>query len=146
MNPTCDSKNLQITFYTFCVLIVYTLITHEGSALTLTRGAGRLQQNHSAVLYFPGCTAAAVADLVFLVDGSWSVGRQNFRYIRNFIAAAAGAFQIGEDRTRVSVVQFSDDTQTQISLNQYPTRAGLLRAIGSLTYKGGNTKTGLYSC
>ncbi|XP_037541159.1 collagen alpha-1(XII) chain [Nematolebias whitei] len=88
------------------------------------------------------CTAAAAADVVFLVDGSWSVGQQNFRHIRNFISAAAGAFQIGQDRTWVSVVQFSDDTRTEIRLNQHPTRAGLLRAIGSLPYKGGSRRTG----
>ncbi|XP_053093288.1 collagen alpha-1(XII) chain isoform X3 [Pangasianodon hypophthalmus] len=88
------------------------------------------------------CSMSAIADLVFLVDGSWSVGRENFKYIRNFIGAVAGAFDIGEDRTRVAVVQYSTDTRTEFNLNQYFRRAELLQAIRNLPYKGGNTMTG----
>ncbi|XP_035811889.2 collagen alpha-1(XII) chain isoform X3 [Amphiprion ocellaris] len=88
------------------------------------------------------CSASAIADVVFLVDGSWSVGRPNFKYIRNFMSAAAGAFQISEDGTRVGVVQYSDDARTEFKLNQHLSRPALLRAIGSLPYKGGNSMTG----
>uniref|UniRef100_A0A7N8WUY7 Collagen alpha-1(XII) chain n=1 Tax=Mastacembelus armatus TaxID=205130 RepID=A0A7N8WUY7_9TELE len=88
------------------------------------------------------CSAGTFADVVFLVDGSWSVGRPNFKYVRNFISAAAGAFQIGEDKTRVGVVQYSSDARTEFNLNEHRTRPALLRAIGSLPYKGGNTMTG----
>ncbi|GAA6231691.1 collagen alpha-1(XII) chain-like isoform X1 [Lates japonicus] len=88
------------------------------------------------------CSSSAIADVVFLVDGSWSVGRPNFKFIRNFISAAAGAFQIGEDKTRVGVVQYSSDTRTEFNLKDHTTRPALLRAIGSLPYKGGNTMTG----
>lgn len=95
--------------------------------------------------FFPECPASAIADLVFLVDGSWSVGRPNFKYIRNYISAAAGAFQIGEDKTRVAVVQYGSDARTEFNLNQHLTRPALLRAIGTLTYKGGETMTGQVS-
>ncbi|XP_049319312.1 collagen alpha-1(XII) chain isoform X4 [Astyanax mexicanus] len=88
------------------------------------------------------CSVGAIADLVFLVDGSWSVGRENFKFIRSFIGAMAGAFDIGEDKTRVAVVQYSTDTRTEFNLNQHFRRADLLRAIKNLPYKGGNTMTG----
>nr|XP_017208134.2 collagen alpha-1(XII) chain isoform X2 [Danio rerio] len=88
------------------------------------------------------CSIGAIADLVFLVDGSWSVGRENFKFIRNFIAALAGAFDLGEDKTRVGVVQYSTDTRTEFNLNQHFRRVDLLRAINNLPYKGGNTMTG----
>ncbi|KAM9466860.1 collagen alpha-1(XII) chain isoform 2-T2 [Clarias gariepinus] len=88
------------------------------------------------------CSISAIADLVFLVDGSWSVGRENFKHIRSFIGAVAGAFDIGEDKTRVAVVQYSTDTRTEFNLNQYFRRAELLQAIRNLPYKGGNTMTG----
>uniref|UniRef100_A0AAQ5ZVJ8 Collagen alpha-1(XII) chain n=1 Tax=Amphiprion ocellaris TaxID=80972 RepID=A0AAQ5ZVJ8_AMPOC len=102
-------------------------------------GNGR---SHPLLHPFPGCSASAIADVVFLVDGSWSVGRPNFKYIRNFMSAAAGAFQISEDGTRVGVVQYSDDARTEFKLNQHLSRPALLRAIGSLPYKGGNSMTG----
>uniref|UniRef100_A0A8C1SUH6 Collagen alpha-1(XII) chain n=1 Tax=Cyprinus carpio TaxID=7962 RepID=A0A8C1SUH6_CYPCA len=88
------------------------------------------------------CSVSAIADLVFLVDGSWSVGRENFKFIRSFIGAMAGAFDIGEDKTRVAVVQYSSDTRTEFNLNQYYRRPDVLRAIKNLPYKGGNTMTG----
>uniref|UniRef100_A0A6Q2YBK9 Collagen alpha-1(XII) chain n=1 Tax=Esox lucius TaxID=8010 RepID=A0A6Q2YBK9_ESOLU len=88
------------------------------------------------------CSVSAVADLVFLVDGSWSVGRENFKHIRSFLSAMAGAFDVGEDKTRVAVVQYSTDTRTEFDLNRYTKRGELLKAINSLPYKGGNTMTG----
>lgn len=91
---------------------------------------------------FPGCQATAVTDLLFLVDGSSSVGRSNFKHIRNFISATVTAFQISEERTRVGVVQYSDTPRTEFNLNEHLTRPALLKAIGSLPYNGGNTRTG----
>ncbi|XP_041661141.1 collagen alpha-1(XII) chain isoform X2 [Cheilinus undulatus] len=111
-------------------------ITIESSGST--RGPPRKPDASDSVK----CSFSAIADLVFLVDGSWSVGRPNFKYIRNFISATAGAFQIGEDKTRVGVVQYSSDARTEFNLNSHLTRPALLRAIGSLPYKGGDTKTG----
>ncbi|XP_077094714.1 collagen alpha-1(XII) chain isoform X3 [Siphateles boraxobius] len=88
------------------------------------------------------CSVSAITDLVFLVDGSWSVGRENFKFIRSFIGAMAGAFDIGEDKTRVAVVQYSSDTRTEFDMNTHHRRPDVLRAIKNLPYKGGNTMTG----
>lgn len=45
---------------------------------------------------------AARADLVFLVDGSWSIGDENFVKIIRFLYSTAGALdQIGPDGTQV---------------------------------------------
>lgn len=47
------------------------------------------------------CKSAAKADLVLLVDGSWSIGRLNFKTIRNFIARMVSVFDIGPDRVQI---------------------------------------------
>uniref|UniRef100_A0A8D0CFC3 Collagen alpha-1(XII) chain n=2 Tax=Salvator merianae TaxID=96440 RepID=A0A8D0CFC3_SALMN len=88
------------------------------------------------------CSLSAVTDLVFLVDGSWSVGRNNFKYILDFIVTLVSAFDIGEDRTRVGIVQYSSDTRTEFNLNQYFKKKDLIEAIKRIPYKGGNTMTG----
>ncbi|KAJ7988915.1 hypothetical protein DPEC_G00314140 [Dallia pectoralis] len=103
-----------------------------------TSGTARKPQTSDAIK----CSVSAIADLVFLVDGSWSVGRENFKYIRSFLSAMAGAFDIGEDKTRVAVVQYSTDTRTEFGLDRYTKRGELLKAINTLPYKGGNTMTG----
>lgn len=95
-----------------------------------------------ASVFLPECSAGTVADVLFLVDGSWSVGRANFKHIRSFISATASAFQIGQDKTRVGVVQYGSDARVEFNLNTHLNRPALLRAIGSLPYKGGDTMTG----
>ena len=47
------------------------------------------------------CKTSAMADIVLLVDGSWSIGRINFKTIRNFIARMVGVFDIGPDRVQI---------------------------------------------
>lgn len=47
------------------------------------------------------CKTKAQADIVLLVDGSWSIGRLNFQTIRTFIARMVEVFDIGPDRVQV---------------------------------------------
>uniref|UniRef100_A0A8C7RBF6 Collagen, type XIV, alpha 1b n=1 Tax=Oncorhynchus mykiss TaxID=8022 RepID=A0A8C7RBF6_ONCMY len=87
---------------------------------------------------------AAKADLAFLVDGSWSIGDDNFLKIIRFLHSTTGALDIiGPDGTQVAIVQFSDDARTEFKLNSYDNKERLLEAINRISYKGGNTKTGL---
>uniref|UniRef100_A0A674BVX3 Collagen type XII alpha 1 chain n=1 Tax=Salmo trutta TaxID=8032 RepID=A0A674BVX3_SALTR len=119
---------------------VVTIISYAGSEESLpTSGQLTIQSSGTAQ---GECSYSAIADLVFLVDGSWNVGRDHFKYIRSFISAMAGAFEIGEDKTRVGVVQYHTDTRTEFNLNQHMKRGELLRAINTLPYMGGNTMTG----
>ncbi|KAK5910749.1 hypothetical protein CgunFtcFv8_004985 [Champsocephalus gunnari] len=86
---------------------------------------------------------AAKADLVFLVDGSWSIGDENFLKIIRFLYSTTGALdRIGPDGTQVAIAQFSDDARTEFKLNSYGDKERLLDAINKISYKGGNTKTG----
>uniref|UniRef100_A0A3Q3X0M3 VWFA domain-containing protein n=1 Tax=Mola mola TaxID=94237 RepID=A0A3Q3X0M3_MOLML len=90
----------------------------------------------------PVCKAAK-ADLVFLVDGSWSIGDDNFLKIIRFLYSTTGALdRIGPDGTQVAIAQFSDDARTEFKLNSYSDKERLLDAINRISYKGGNTKTG----
>uniref|UniRef100_A0A674BI44 Collagen type XIV alpha 1 chain n=1 Tax=Salmo trutta TaxID=8032 RepID=A0A674BI44_SALTR len=92
----------------------------------------------------PPICKAAKADLAFLVDGSWSIGDDNFLKIIRFLYSTTGALDIiGPDGTQVAIVQFSDDARTEFKLNSYDNKERLLEAINRISYKGGNTKTGL---
>ncbi|MEQ2163873.1 hypothetical protein GOODEAATRI_000580 [Goodea atripinnis] len=89
------------------------------------------------------CKTTAQADIVLLVDGSWSIGRLNFKTIRAFIARMVGVFNIGPDRVQIGLAQYSGDPKTEWHLNAHRTRDSLLQAVNNLPYKGGNTLTGL---
>lgn len=47
------------------------------------------------------CKTTAKADIMLLVDGSWSIGRMNFKAIRNFIARMVSVFDIGPDKVQI---------------------------------------------
>uniref|UniRef100_A0A8D2ZLC5 Collagen, type XIV, alpha 1a n=1 Tax=Scophthalmus maximus TaxID=52904 RepID=A0A8D2ZLC5_SCOMX len=85
----------------------------------------------------------AKADLAFLVDGSWSIGDDNFLKITRFLYSTMGSLDlIGPDGTQVAIVQFSDDARTEFQLNSHGNKEAMLEAIQRIRYKGGNTKTG----
>uniref|UniRef100_A0A8C5R881 Collagen alpha-1(XII) chain n=1 Tax=Leptobrachium leishanense TaxID=445787 RepID=A0A8C5R881_9ANUR len=113
-----------------------------GQLTIQTGGRVTIEEQKPSVTDQPRCSISASADVVFLVDGSWSVGRTNFKYILDFMASLVSAFEIGEDKTRVGVVQYSSDTRTEFKLNKYYKKSDLLTAINRIPYKGGNTMTG----
>lgn len=54
------------------------------------------------------CKTQAVADIVILVDGSWSIGRINFRLVRTFLESLVRAFDVDFDKTRIGERVFED--------------------------------------
>uniref|UniRef100_A0A8C2UUS3 Collagen alpha-1(XX) chain n=1 Tax=Chinchilla lanigera TaxID=34839 RepID=A0A8C2UUS3_CHILA len=89
------------------------------------------------------CTPPVPTDMVFLVDGSWSIGHSHFQLVKDFLASVISPFEIGPDRVQVGLTQYSGDPQTEWDLNSFRTREEVLAAVRSLRYKGGNTFTGL---
>lgn len=115
------------------------------------------------------CKTSVEADIVILVDGSWSIGRQNFKTIRSFISRTVEVFDIGPDKVQIgkswnylnilvvvfsvyfvikpffphsALAQYSGDPRTEWQLNTHATKQQLLDAVTNLPYKGGNTRTG----
>ncbi|KAG7269241.1 hypothetical protein CRUP_031185 [Coryphaenoides rupestris] len=89
------------------------------------------------------CHTAAIADIVILVDGSWSIGRINFRLVRTFLENLVNAFDIGIDKIRIGLAQYSGDPRIEWHLNAFTTKEAVIDAVKNLPYKGGNTLTGL---
>uniref|UniRef100_A0A8C6QWM8 Collagen alpha-1(XX) chain n=1 Tax=Nannospalax galili TaxID=1026970 RepID=A0A8C6QWM8_NANGA len=89
------------------------------------------------------CTPPKPTDMVFLVDGSWSIGHSHFQQIKDFLASVIMPFEIGPDKVQVGLTQYSGDPQTEWDLNSFHTREQVLEAVHNLHYKGGNTFTGL---
>ncbi|KAK3526828.1 hypothetical protein QTP70_034871, partial [Hemibagrus guttatus] len=81
-------------------------------------------------------------DLVFILDTSSSVGKDNFEKIRQWVANLVESFDVGEDKTRVAVVRYSDRPTTEFNLARYKTLEEVKTAARNIRYLGGNTKTG----
>uniref|UniRef100_A0A8D3DJV3 Collagen, type XIV, alpha 1b n=1 Tax=Scophthalmus maximus TaxID=52904 RepID=A0A8D3DJV3_SCOMX len=89
------------------------------------------------------CKTPANADIVILVDGSWSIGRINFRVVRAFLENLVRAFSVEHDKTRIGLAQYSGDPRIEWHLNAHSTKQAVMDAVKNLPYKGGNTLTGL---
>ncbi|XP_051827099.1 collagen alpha-1(XXII) chain-like [Antechinus flavipes] len=81
-------------------------------------------------------------DLVFILDTSSSVGKDDFEKVRQWVANLVETFEIGPDRTRVGVVRYSDRTITEFELGKYWTQEEVKTAARNIDYHGGNTNTG----
>ncbi|MBN3294828.1 COLA1 protein, partial [Amia calva] len=90
---------------------------------------------------FLGCRTA-VNDLVYIIDGSWSVGYSDFDTAKNWLINITSGFDVGSQYTQVAVVQYSDTPRLEIPLGKHQSTQELIKAIGSINYLGGNTQTG----
>ncbi|KAJ8252817.1 hypothetical protein GJAV_G00205940 [Gymnothorax javanicus] len=78
-------------------------------------------------------------DIVFVVDGSDGTRRQ-FPVIQEFIRRVVENLNIGEDKIRVGVVQYSDSPGGDIYLNSHTTKEGVLNGIKGLRHRGGRQR------
>uniref|UniRef100_UPI001EAEAD9F collagen alpha-1(VII) chain n=1 Tax=Oncorhynchus gorbuscha TaxID=8017 RepID=UPI001EAEAD9F len=92
----------------------------------------------------PGPVCGRVkADIVFLVDESWSIGSNNFAKLKDFLFRVVTYFPvIGPQGTQIAVVHYSDEPRIEFKLNDYKNRNSVLKALRGVHYGGGNTKTG----
>lgn len=81
-------------------------------------------------------------DLVFLLDTSSSVGKEDFEKVRQWVANLVDTFEVGPGHTRVGVVRYSDRPTTAFELGHFSSREEVKAAARRITYHGGNTNTG----
>uniref|UniRef100_A0A3Q3IUK5 Collagen, type VI, alpha 3 n=1 Tax=Monopterus albus TaxID=43700 RepID=A0A3Q3IUK5_MONAL len=76
-------------------------------------------------------------DVVFLIDGTTAT-RSEFPSIRDMIRRVVNKLDVGMDKVRISVVQYSDDPKLEFLLNEFSTKQEVQQAVGKLRSKGGN--------
>ncbi|XP_061648312.1 collagen alpha-3(VI) chain-like, partial [Phyllopteryx taeniolatus] len=81
-------------------------------------------------------TAEAKKDIVFLLDGSDGT-RSGFPTMRDFVEQVVEKLNVGVDKDRVSVVQYSIDAEANFYLNTYTTREDIVDAVRGLRHRGG---------
>ncbi|XP_058521155.1 collagen alpha-3(VI) chain [Ochotona princeps] len=77
-------------------------------------------------------------DVVFLIDGSEGV-RSGFPLLKEFVQRVVESLDVGPDRVRVALVQYSDRTRPEFYLNSFMDQQGVLNAISRLAPLGGPT-------
>lgn len=90
-------------------------------------------------MYLLAGTESNKRDIVFLLDGS-DESRNGLPAIREFIRRMAGELDIGEDKVRVAVVQYSNDTSVYFNLKTHRSKKAIIYAVRSLRHKGGRPR------
>ncbi|XP_037610031.1 von Willebrand factor A domain-containing protein 2 [Sebastes umbrosus] len=87
------------------------------------------------------CSAAM--DILFLLDGSYSVGKGSFERSKHYAIKLCQALDIGPDKVRVGLIQFGSTPRLEFALDSYTTKPELQKHMKKISYRGGSTQTGL---
>ncbi|XP_049418961.1 von Willebrand factor A domain-containing protein 2 [Epinephelus fuscoguttatus] len=87
------------------------------------------------------CSAAM--DILFLMDGSYSVGKGSFERSKHYAIKLCQALDIGPDKVRVGLIQFGSTPRLEFTLDSYTTKQELKKHMKKISYRGGSTQTGL---
>ncbi|XP_043921565.1 collagen alpha-6(VI) chain-like [Protopterus annectens] len=116
-----------------------------------TRGMDQINENITNVILKPleadkfsppECAHASVADIVFLVDQSTSIGKKNFQQIRHFLHEMVEALDVHVDKVRIGMALYSTKAEVEFDLNAFNEKDDVLQYIKTLPYRGGGTNTG----
>ncbi|XP_034042590.1 collagen alpha-3(VI) chain isoform X4 [Thalassophryne amazonica] len=84
-----------------------------------------------------GLPSPKKADIVFLVDGSINLGRDNFKLVMEFIINLIDLFFSDRDNLQFALAHYATDVTDVFYLNTYKNKQDILNAISQVDYKGG---------
>ncbi|CAD5113974.1 DgyrCDS3137 [Dimorphilus gyrociliatus] len=84
-----------------------------------------------------GCNSRA--DIIFLVDSSGSVGRDNFYKILKFIVKITSDMQVSQNHTRIGIATYSNDARIEYYLNEFNKSSELENISQRIPYRYGGS-------
>lgn len=84
----------------------------------------------------------AAADIIFLVDSSWSLGKERFPLVRQFLYDVIESLAVGDSDFHFALVQLNGSVHTEFLLNTYRTSQEVLSHVSNMSYPGVSNETG----
>ncbi|XP_076470008.1 uncharacterized protein LOC143300296 [Babylonia areolata] len=81
------------------------------------------------------------ADVVFLLDSSSSIGKDNFRKMEDFLKDVVQDLNVSPDGVHVGLMQYSSYPSMEFPLNMHSSRFDVLKAIDNVRFIGGGANT-----
>uniref|UniRef100_A0A8C9XAN3 VWFA domain-containing protein n=1 Tax=Sander lucioperca TaxID=283035 RepID=A0A8C9XAN3_SANLU len=88
------------------------------------------------------CRGANIADIVFIVDESGSIGTENFKLVRTFLHSIVSSLDVRPNKVQVGIVSYNEESTARVYLNTFDNREEILQFIKILPYSEGGTNTG----
>ncbi|XP_063163274.1 von Willebrand factor A domain-containing protein 2 [Candoia aspera] len=86
---------------------------------------------------------SAPVDILFLLDGSYSIGKGSFERSKYLTLKLCDALDISPEKVRVGAIQFSNTPHLEFSLDAYFTKHEIKDQLKKIVFRGGQTETGL---
>ena len=81
-------------------------------------------------------------DLVFLLDSSGSIGKENWPKMLTFVKTMSSKLMVGQDRVRIATISFGNEATLHFGLDSYTTLMETEEAIDLIRWKDQYTNTG----
>ncbi|KAI3365245.1 hypothetical protein L3Q82_010339, partial [Scortum barcoo] len=101
-----------------------------------------IQTSHDNILKINSAGETAM-DILFLMDGSYSVGKGSFERSKHYAVKVCEALDIAPDKVRVGLIQFGSTPRLEFALDSYTNKQELKKHMKKVSYRGGSTQTGL---
>ncbi|XP_069719670.1 von Willebrand factor A domain-containing protein 2 [Phaenicophaeus curvirostris] len=127
-----------LSFESICIFLLPQVLLVSGiqeihadqERISKISAAGQLMQ----------CSASV--DVLFLLDGSYSIGKGSFEKSKVFASKLCDALDIHPNRVRVGMIQFSSTPHLEFPLDSYLTKQEVKERIKRIVFRGGSTETG----
>ncbi|XP_034296076.1 von Willebrand factor A domain-containing protein 2 isoform X5 [Pantherophis guttatus] len=93
----------------------------------------------SAASQLMNCSAPV--DILFLLDGSYSIGKASFERSKYLTIKLCDALDISPEKVRVGAIQFSNTPHLEFPLDAYFTKHEIKDQLKKIMFKGGRTET-----
>ncbi|KAG2464833.1 MATN4 protein, partial [Polypterus senegalus] len=87
------------------------------------------------------CADGAI-DLMFVIDGSKSLGPDNFEKVKQFVSGLVSSLDVSPKASRVGLLQYSTKVRSEFTLGQHKTAAEVTQAVSKIEYMGRGSMTG----
>jgi uncharacterized protein YegL len=91
----------------------------------------------------PQACAEKAVDVIFVLDGSSSVGPKNFTVAQNFINGIVDKFNVSPEGVKIGLLQYSTRPRIEFNLNDHMTKKGVKAAVKNIDWILGDTHTAL---
>ncbi|XP_076767367.1 matrilin-2 isoform X3 [Arvicanthis niloticus] len=88
------------------------------------------------------CTEGPI-DLVFVIDGSKSLGEENFEIVKHFVTGIIDSLAVSPKAARVGLLQYSTQVRTEFTLRGFNSAKDMKKAVAHMKYMGKGSMTGL---